>query len=65
MYTICYLMHAGLSINRYDFVGYFTIFMDLGRQPGQEDIIVVEEGCVCVIVCVCDVCTCMHDHTCI
>ena len=53
MYTICYLMHAGLGINRHDFVGYFTIFMDLGGQPGQEDIIVVGEGCVCVCVFVC------------
>lgn len=68
MYTIFYLMHAGLSINRYDFVGYFTISMDLGGQPGQEDIIMVGEvlyGLLwCVYVCV-YVCTCMHVYTCI
>lgn len=57
MYTIFYLTHAGLSINRYDFVGYFTISMDLGGQPGQEVIIMVGEVCVCVCVCVC-----LHMH---
>lgn len=55
-------MHAGLSINRYDFVGYFTISMDLGGQPGQEDIIMVGE----VLYGLCGVCmfVCMFAHAC-